>query len=254
MAQNNTRTLKSVDCACRILKLLQEKNGAGVTELSKELGYAKSAIHSHLATLLEHELVVKDGDAYRLSMQYLDMAEHVKNYVGNYEVITEEIDALAAETGEVAQFALEEHERLVYIHKAKGDSAVETASSVGKREYLHCTALGKSILSQLPEERIDEIIERRGLPQKTEQTVSSREELFERLEAVRERGYALDDEENIRGIRCIAKPVFGPDETVQGAVSITGPYSRMKMERLENELNERISQAANVIEVNSKFS
>ena len=254
MGVKDTRTIKSVDCACQILMLLQERDGAGVTELAKELGYAKSAIHSQLSTLLENELVVKDDNTYRLSLRYLDMAEHVKGQVGNYDVIKNEIDSLAAETGEVAQFATEEHGRLVYVYKAKGQTAVETASSVGRREYLHSTALGKAILSQLPRERVDEIIDERGLPEKTEETVTTPEALYERLATARERGYAIDDEENIRGLRCIAAPVLDSNESVFGALSISGPYSRMTDERIEEELNGTISRSANVIEINSKFS
>lgn len=254
METNNSRTIKSVSCACQILGLLQEWDGAGVTELATELGYVKSAIHSQLATLMEHEMVVKDGNTYRLSLRYLDMAEHVKGQVGNYEVIKKEINSLADETGEIAQFATEEHGRLVYVHKAKGPSAVETASSIGAREYLHSTALGKAILSQLPRERVEKIIERRGLPQKTEMTVGTLEELFDLLETSRERGYAIDDEENIRGLRCIAAPVTHSSGIVFGALSISGPYSRMTDERIKNELSETISRSANVIEINSKFS
>ena len=254
MTTDSSRTIQSVDCACRILSLLQEWDEAGVTELATELGYAKSAIHKQLATLMDHELVVKDDGRYRLSLRYLDMAEHAKQQVGNFDIIKAEIDSLAEETGEVAQFATEEHGRLVYLYKAKGESAVETASTVGRREYLHSTALGQTILSQFPRERVEEILDQWGLPKKTEKTVTSRDALFETLETTRQRGYAIDDEENIQGLRCIAAPVLGADQTVHGALSVSGPYSRMTMERLESELDELISRSANVIEINSKFS
>lgn len=253
MQDEKPRTVKAVEIACRILEALQRLDGAGVTELADDLGYAKSAVHAQLATLVEHNLVVKDGTTYRLSLRYLDMAEYVKDRFGKFDVIRSEVDSLAAETGEVAQFATEEQGRMIYLHKAKGENAVETVSTIGRREFLHCTALGKAILAELEPERVDEIVSQHGLPEKTENTVTTPEELGEALEATRERGYAIDDEENIRGLRCIAAPVFTDDDVI-GALSVSGPSSRMTDKRLEEELIETISQSANVIQINYKYS
>lgn len=248
------RRVQAVDIACDILTVLQERERAGITEIADELGYAKSAVHTQLATLEENEFVVKDGTSYRLSLRFLDLAEAVKNQIEKYDVIVDEIESLAAETGEVAQFATEEHGRLVYLYKAKGETGVETASSVGRREYLHSTSLGKSILSQYSEQRVRSIVEQRGMPKKTEKTIQDVDELLEDLERIRERGYAIDDEENIAGLRCISAPVMKDDGSVLGALSVSGPSSRMTDERLEDELSEAISKAANVIQINYKFS
>lgn len=246
--------VQSVDLACALLRELQERERAGITELADLLGYAKSAIHTQLATLEANELVVKDGTSYRLSLRFLDMAESVKEQIGKYGVITSEVDSLADKTGEVVQFGTEEHGWLVYLYKTKGENAVETASSIGTREYLHSTSLGKSILSTYSEHRIEEIIEMRGLPSKTEQTISNKEKLFEELEQVREQGYAFDDEENIQGLRCVSVPVYSDAGDVLGAISISGPSQRMTPDRIEDELVTDTSKSANVIQINYKFS
>jgi len=246
--------VQSVDLACALLRELQERESAGITELADLLGYAKSAIHTQLATLEANELVVKDGTSYRLSLRFLDMAESVKEQIGKYGVITSEVDSLANKTGEVVQFGTEEHGWLVYLYKAKGENAVETASSIGTREYLHSTSLGKSILSTYSERRIEEIIEMRGLPSKTEQTISNKEKLFEELEQVRKQGYAFDDEENIQGLRCVSVPVYSDAGDVLGAISISGPSQRMTPDRIEDELVADTSKSANVIQINYKFS
>lgn len=253
MGTNDKRTINAVHTASAILNALQRLNGAGTTELANELDMAKSAVYSHLATLEEEEYIVKDGTTYRLGFRYLDMAEHVKEQFGKYDVVRSELDSLAEETGEVAQFAVEEHARVVYLYKAIGEYGVQTSSSVGSRDYLHCTALGNAMLAHLPEERIDEIIERRGLPKKTDKTLTDRESLMAELERTRERGYAIDDEENILGLRCIAAPII-TDGEVTGAVSVSGPSSRVEGERGETELSNVVIRAANVIEINSKFS
>jgi len=85
------------------------------------------------------------------------------------------------------------------------------------------------------------------------QTATTRDELQDRLEEVRERGYAIDDEENVRGLRCVAVPVTVTDENL-GAVSVTGPTSRMSSERIESELVDAVTSSSNIIEVNYKFS
>jgi DNA-binding MarR family transcriptional regulator len=90
------RTIRSVQIAFNIIDVLQEKGGAGVTELADELGHSKSTIHSHLRTLEERNILVREGDGYRLSLRILDMATHVREQVGNYDVIRDEVDELAS--------------------------------------------------------------------------------------------------------------------------------------------------------------
>lgn len=252
MQGNETpRTVQSVQTTIDLVEHLREVGKAGVTELARALDCSKGTVHSHLATLVENEYVVKNGDQYELSLKFIDLGEYAKSRLDIYEVVTEELDDLAAETGEVAQFATEEHGRAVYLYKAYGDKAVNTASSVGKREYIHCIALGKAMLAQFPEHRVEGIIDRHGLPTQTENTITDREELATELQAIRERGYAIDDEEMIDGIRCVAAPLTNED--VVGAISISGPSSRMDGQRFREELPDKLLRSANVIEINAKY-
>jgi DNA-binding IclR family transcriptional regulator len=247
-----SRTVQSVQTAVDIVEYLREVGEAGVTELATALDCSKGTVHSHLATLLENEYVVRRGDRYGLSLKLLDLGEFVKSRIDIYDVVTDELDDLAAETGEVAQFATEEHGRAVYLDKARGEQAVNTASTVGKREYIHCISLGKAMLAHLPEERVEGIVDRHGLPAQTPNTITDRETLFAELETIRERGYAVDDEEKIEGVRCVAAPLT--DDGVVGAISISGPSSRMDGERFREELPRKLLRWANVIEINAKFA
>lgn len=250
---DDRRTVDSVQTAIDIIEELQERGGAGVTELAETLEISKSSVHAHLATLLGNELVVKNDGTYALSLRMLDLAETVKSRLGYYEVMTSEVDELATKTGELAQFATEEHGRAVYLYKSGGEQAVQTASTVGKREHLHCIALGKAMLAHLPESRVESIVETHGLPTFTSQTIGSRDELYDTLEDIRERGYAFDKEEKIEGLRCVATPVLDNEELL-GAVSISGPTSRMQGERLRNDLPEKVKRTANVIQINARFT
>lgn len=247
------RTIQSVKIAFNVIDVLQKRDRIGVTELADELDHSKSTIHSHLRTLEERKMIVRDGDGYRLSLRVLDMAEDVRDTVGNYDVIKNEVEELANETGEIAQFGLEEHGEVAYLYKATGDMAVETASRVGMRQPMYSTSLGKTMLAYLPSDRTEEIIQSMEFEPKTPMTKKNPEELYENLEVIRERGYAIDDEENIEGLRCVAAPVTN-GETVLGAISITGPSKRVTGDRLHGELADTVQRAANIIELNTKFS
>jgi len=252
-ANDDENTIRAVDISCTVIRAIKEGNGAGVTELANELGHSKSTIFDHLKTLQANKIIVKDDDEYHLGLRHLDRAEHVKDRLGYYDVVKKEVDKLAKKTDEVAQFATEEHGKLVYIYKKKGENGVQTASRVGKQESLHCTALGKSILAYESEQRRSRFIRNRELQPKTEHSITSSEELQRELEDTVERGYAIDNEENVQGIRCIAAPVMNDDKVV-GAISVTGPSKRVTGERFETELPNKVMGAANVVELNSKFA
>ncbi|WP_423999057.1 IclR family transcriptional regulator [Haloarcula salina] len=250
---DGSRTVEAVQTTLDIIELLLERDGAGITEIASELDRSKGTIHGHMATLSQNEFVVKEGDTYRLSLRYLELGEKVRNRLQIYDVVTEELDDLSASCGELAQFAMTEHGRAVYIYKSAGENAIQSASSPGKREYMHCLSLGKAMLAHMPRERVEEIIDRHGLVGYTENTITDPETLFEELEAIRERGYAFDREEKIEGLRCVAAPVTTKDEIV-GAISISGPASRFEGEFYEEELPSMVTRSANVIEINSQFS
>jgi DNA-binding IclR family transcriptional regulator len=245
------RRVKAVDTACDVLEALAELSGAGVSEVAEHTGYSKAAVHSHLATLVDNEFVIKRGETYSVGLRFVDFGEHAKTDVEIYELAKQEVDRLAEETGEVAQFMVEEHGRGVYLHKSRGEAAIQTASYIGNRKDLHCTALGKAILSQLPRERVEAIVQQRGMPAHTDNTITTREALFEELETIREENVAFDDEEVLCGLRCVAAPIVYAGGDVQGAISVSGPTSRLKSGRFRDELAEQVQGAANVIEVNA---
>lgn len=245
------RRVHAVQLSCDILDALRRIDGGGVTEIAEEVGVSKGAAHTHLATLEANELVVKRDGMYELSLRFLDLGEYVREQTDIYPIVEEEIDRLAMESGEIAQFMIEEHGRGVYLYKAAGEDAVQTASYVGDRKTLHCTALGKAILAHLPEERVHEILDRHGLEAKTENTITDRDELFDELANVTEQGLAFDREEIFKGLQCVAAPVIDQSGRVLGSASVTGPKSRMQGEYLETNVAEMVRHCSNVIEINA---
>jgi len=234
----------------RVLGALKERDGARVTELAEALGMSKSTVHNHLSTLREEGFVVREGTEYDIGLRFLEFGGYARNRMRLYRVAEPEIERLAEQTGEMASLLTEEHGKGVYLGVSKGSEAVALDTHAGYRCPLHVTALGQVILAHFPEERVETIVDRHGLEAWTPNTVTDREELFERLETVRERGFALDDEEHMTGLRCVGAPITTTDGTVLGAVSVSAPTSRMRDDRFTDEVPDLVRSAANVIELN----
>lgn len=250
----NSPKVKSLETGFRIFEALAQLEQAGVTELATEIGVAKSTVHDHLATMADSGYVIKEGSEYRLGLKFLNHGGRQRDSMNLYEIARPELRKLAMNTGELVNLVTEERGLGVYLDLKRGENAVNLDSFLGKREHLHSTAVGKTILSHRPQSFVDDVIERHGLPQETEKTVTSHSKLFDQLETVRERGFALDREERLRGLCCVAAPITDDDGYALGALSISGPKNRMQSTRLENELADRVTQVANVIEVNLAYS
>lgn len=244
----------SVRTSLAILRKLRELDSASITDLADELDVTKGTIHNHLTTLEESDMVVRHEGGFRLGLRFFEYGEYVRSQRKIYEISKSEADQLAAETGELANILVEERGEGIYLYRSKGDQALSLDTGVGARVHLHKTALGKAILAYLPEERVIEIIDEHGLNPNTKNTITDREELFEQLAVIRDRGYAYDMEERADGVRCVASPIITNDRTVQGAVSVAGPSSRMKGDRLELDVPEMVQKAANVIGINLTYS
>lgn len=245
--------VRTTEKTLALVEELMRQGPAGVTELAEGVDMGKSAVHNHLTTLQDHGYVLKTDDQYRLGLKFLEIGGSIRKSMEFYQVAEPEVKSLADETGELANLLVEEQGLGVYLMRSKGADAVDLDTYAGLRTNLHTTALGKAVLAHLPDSRVEEIIERHGLEPKTSRSVGSREELFDVLEAVRDRGYAIDDGERLEGLRCIAAPVKNSSDEVLGAVSVSAPMSRVSDEDLHGGLSERVLSAANVIELNINY-
>lgn len=254
MANKAKNPIKGAERTISIIEAVKELDGAGVTELADYLDLSKGTVHNYLSTLREHNYVVKEEQEYQVGLGFFEMGEYARNRVQIFHAAKPEVERLAAETGELTNLMYEEHGLGVYLYRDRGEQAVSLDTHTGKRRYLHNTALGKAILSHMPRDRVDEIIDQHGLPAATRNTITDRNNLYSELEAVQERGYAFCNQERVEGLHCVAAPVQGRENTVLGAISIAGPSTRIKEERLTEELPEKVLQAANVVEINTNYS
>lgn len=241
--------MKTVARTFEIIDTLRKLNGAGVTELSEELDIPNSTIHDYLQALTEQEFLAQRNGQYEVTLKFLDYGGAVRRELDIYPAGWPEVQELALETGEHANLMIEEFGRGRYIYIAEGEDSAKLDTYTGMEINLHTTALGKAILSHLPEERAQEIADTRGLSARTPNTIVEKENLFEELQEIRDRGYATDKEERAIGVRSIAAPIKGQQGEVYGSVGVSGPTSRFQGERFESELPTIVQRAANLIEL-----
>ncbi|MFC7156916.1 IclR family transcriptional regulator [Halomarina halobia] len=240
--------IKSVRTTFELLEALVTSGGMSLPELSEELAMPRSTVHDYLLSLRNLGYVVKDGMEYRISTRFLAMGQSARGKIGIFGPAKNTVDDLAEKTGEHASLMIEENGLGVLLYIAKGENALDLGVSEGFRMELPTNAPGKAILAHLSTARVEAILDRHGLPKVTEKTVTSREVLYEQLEAIREQGYAIDEGERVEGVRAVAAPIVTGD-TVHGALAVSGPAHRLEGTRFETELPDRVLRAANVTQV-----
>ena len=249
MTSNETLPVQATKTSLEILEELRKRNGAGGRELAAQLSMPKSTVHDHLQTLTEMNYVVHEGEIYRPSMRFLELGGHSRKQLKIYRLARSEVQELAIETGDHANLMIEENGYGIFLFKSEGPKTVNLDTYAGMRVHLHTTALGKSMLAFMSDDRQKSILNKRGLPAVTENTIDNEQTLREEFPEIQQRNYAVDDEERVKGMRCIAAPILDSDDTVLGAVSISSPKSRMQGERFETRIPNKVKGAANVIEV-----
>ncbi|UHQ98967.1 IclR family transcriptional regulator (plasmid) [Natrinema zhouii] len=244
------RPVETVERAIDIVDYLKENGPATITEVTDQLGCAKSTAHRHLKTLEANSFLIENDGEYRLGIRFLDYGVVARERYTLYQEVKPKVDALADETEEKIWCAVEEHGRSVHIYGAQGKHSVRTYARLGHQNYLHQHAAGKAILAFLPDERIDEIVEMYGLPARTQHTITTEDELWDEIETIRERKYALNIEESVEGLHAIGAPIKDENGVALGAISIAGPSNRLEGSFLRDELSTLLLGTVNEITIN----
>lgn len=242
-------TVQSVERTLAILEAVAEQSeGLGVTEISEKVGLHKSTVHRLLATLLANHYITQDAETNRYKITFklyelgskkiakLDILSAAKPYT---KKLMESVD-------EVVHLVVREENMIVYIDKVEAHNAFRMASSVGKRAPMYCTSVGKAMLAFLPDEEVEEIWNSSRVEKRTSNTIISFQELKKQLEIVRKLGYAIDNEENEVGVRCIGAPIFNRFGQIEGAISISGVALRVTAEKIPIIAQEVITYAQRI--------
>ncbi|WP_418279838.1 IclR family transcriptional regulator [Halorubrum sp. DTA98] len=252
MNESDPQTVQAVETTFAVIDVLQRRDGAGVTEIATELGLSKSSVHKHLATLVNQRCVVKDDGEYRLGLELFQYGSYVRDQYDVFHKAKPRVRELAEETGEMVWLIVEENGMAMYLFGDGGSLDINVDSLVGTWTHLHLNSGGKAILSELPEERVRAIVDDYGLPKRTSETITDVDDLLAELERTRERGYALNLEEDLKGIHAIGAPIVHRNE-VQGALSIAGAATRLTEQRCHDEYADRLLTAVNDLELNLTY-
>ncbi|MFA1609755.1 IclR family transcriptional regulator [Halobellus rubicundus] len=254
MENQNASRVKTTETSFEILEILFEEGEATREELEERLGLATSTVHRHLATLQEYGYVVPGTEGYRLSFKFLTFGGFLRREVPGYPMIKQKVDDLAAQTDERAQFIIREGTDRVYLYTEIGDNPVQTGAHTGRRGPIYSSAAGKSIVAYLPEAKREELIDSFSLERTGPNTITDPDELRADLAEIRERGYALNREESTAGVHAIGAPVRVNDDEIIGAISVSGPATRLKSDRLEDELPDLVLAATNELQLHIEHS
>lgn len=246
------RQIKSIQTASEILREIQSQSEATLSDLCDNTEIAKSTLHTYLQTLVAEGFLHKSDGVYRLGLRFVTLGESVRNRVELYQHGKEEVERLADETGEWVHLTVAYRNREVTLYEHNGGETVAMNYQRRTREspqYLHCTATGKALLAHFDETQVTQTLATEELVQQTEETVTDADELRDELTEIRRRGYAINDEEEIRGMRSVGAPILDVDGTVCGAINVTAPKMRLSSEYLYSDLPELVMEAANIIEI-----
>lgn len=242
----------TVDAAAKALELLTafsfNERRLSLSDLAARTGIPRATAFRLLSTLEASGFVSKVGGEYQLGLKCFVLGNIAAADLDLKEVAQPHLVALRDATRETTHLAILDHWRVVYLERLPSPQPVGfMRSRVGAILPAFCTALGKTLLSDLPESEVSGWAAAQTFPRMTPNTVTSAKRLLKELRAVRVRGYALDEEEHELGVRCVAAPVRNHEGKVVAAISVAGPTERMPRTLVGSDMAMKIVAAAHAI-------
>jgi DNA-binding IclR family transcriptional regulator len=232
--------------AMRLLGLLGDHpHGIGLSELARTAGYPVSTAHRLLGSLQREGFVAADEDSrrYSLGLRLFELGQQVSHARGFAGVALPVMAKVTQVTREPTLLAVLDRDQQLYVHYLEGPQQVQITGEPGRRGPLHCTSMGKCLVAFQPVEASERLVSELELPRLTEHTITRRDRFAEEIHTVRQRGFAVADEEHELGIRAVGVPVRGPDGVAIAAISTAAPAYRMGLEGL-HEFVPALSDAA----------
>ncbi|MEE1753844.1 IclR family transcriptional regulator [Streptomyces sp. SP18CS02] len=220
-----TGGVQSLERAFDLLERMADAGGeVGLSELSASSGLPLPTIHRLMRTLVACGYVRQQPNRrYALGPRLIRLGESASRLLGTWA--RPYLARLVEETGETANMALLDGDEIVYVAQVPSKHSMRMFTEVGRRVLPHSTGVGKALLAHAPAEEVRALLARTGMPAATEKTITTPEGFLEALEQVRAAGYAVDDNEQEIGVRCLAVPV--PNSPTAAAISISGPAGRV---------------------------
>lgn len=229
-------TVKSLVKALNILETLGEGEQPSytLTELSRRLHLHVSTVHRLVVNLVRQGFLEQDPatGGYRLGFRVLRMGLRVLNRLDFRRVADPLLRELNRKTQETVHLVILQADHGISIEKYGSPQPVSLDAPLGGRVPLHCTGVGKTLLAYQGEEVLARLAKSPGFERYTSRTLTSLAQLRKELEKIREQGYAVDNEEAVEGLRCVAGPVFDHTGRILAAFSVAAPATRLTPPRI----------------------
>ncbi|MCA1220156.1 IclR family transcriptional regulator [Streptomyces sp. 8L] len=224
-AASGSGGVQSLERAFDLLERMADAGGeVGLSELSASSGLPLPTIHRLMRTLVLCGYVRQQTNRrYALGPRLIRLGESASRLLGTWA--RPYLARLVDETGETANMALLDGDEVVYVAQVPSKHSMRMFTEVGRRVLPHSTGVGKALLAHLPAEDVRDLLGRTGMPAATDKTITTPERFLAALEDVRAAGYAVDDNEQEIGVRCLAVPI--PGSPTAAAISISGPAGRV---------------------------
>lgn len=231
------------------LETLAKTGPTGLSDLCQETGINKTTLHRILNSLLYMGYVRQEEQTarYSLSFKIWDIANRFMEKIDFVEEARPHLKELAATTGETIHLVQLDGRHAIYIAKEESESSIRLVSMVGKHIPLYCSGVGKALLADMTDDRIRQIWNESDIQKLTKHTITHFPAFMTEIRTIRKQGYAMDNEENELGVRCIATTVPHAGQSPRYAFSISAPIQRMSNERMREiaryalQMKERLS-------------
>ncbi len=235
MALHRSQTHQSLERGLRVIEATVAIGGsATLAEIARKTALPRSTTHHLLRALVEFGYLVQDGEArhYRLAPKLFRLTGRSWTREQLAEIAMPVLDDLSRRTREGTSLAILRDGVVTVVAKRESEGPVRVVQEVGARRPIDCTAVGKALAAWLPEQELEGILARTVLERMTPRTIISAVTFRQELAHIRATGFAIDNEEHLEGIRCIATAVRDHSGKVCASLCVVGPTSRMPQRRL----------------------
>ena len=247
----------------RILELLVAQGEMTVTQVARHFGFNRVSCHRFLATLKSLGYVEKDeNNRYRPTFKMLELGMKVSGQFEIRQAARPFMSELSEASKETVNLGVLDGVDVLHIDKIDSLEILRMDSPIGSRAPVYCTALGKAILAYLPKDEFEKLLAKIKLKPSGPNTITTRKQFRSELEGIRACGYAVDNQELTRGLRCVAAPIFDHTGRPRYAISVSGPAERMTIARTEilqvqvrdvcKKISRRMGQPSDLLENNNQ--
>jgi DNA-binding IclR family transcriptional regulator len=242
-----TYSAPSVGKAFKILSAISDaSNGLGISELSKQLKIGKSTVHGITSALEELGILVRDplGKRYTVGYSLLELCRTAYSKIELKDLARKPMEKLVEKVGETVFLGVLNGDHITILDVVESRNEMKITSPPGTRLPLFAGAAGRVLLSQIEGEKAKEIIQKKGLVRYTSKTVTDHRQFLREIEKVGEKGYAMDDEEYIAGVRAVAAPLLSPSSPPAAlwVVGFTSTLDDQKIKTVIREIQETVKE------------